>query len=367
MEKLLNNFKICFTKGDTYALAVKVKGIVMDLNSAYFTVKENPDDSPLIQKTLGAGISKIDERVYKKEKTYKIQLQSEDTANLEPLVQYLYDFRIAIGNVVKTVLSGVFVVNHNVSEISTLTTSTLDVSVDSTIESELSNTPTTSGIEYEQDPVACGKIGDMTKLNTTAKDSIVKAINETAAKNANTQEQVTKILNGTTTVPNSSTATTATNATYAQYASEDTSKGTIEERLSAMGFSEGSVTKSPLWQSPTRNVLYKQGKFVYGRFTATASFSGNKGFYGESPVFTIPNGYLIGATAKNRLGNDGYFPCALEVYKSSSGESLGYTVGWIKINDDGKAQIVDWKYKEPYSGTLETIGAIDVIFGYQTD
>ena len=134
-----------------------------------------------------------------------------------------------------------------------------------------------------------------------------------------------------------------------------------------MGFSEGSVTKSPLWQSPTRNVLYKQGKFVYGRFTATASFSGNKGFYGESPVFTIPNGYLIGATAKNRLGNDGYFPCALEVYKSSSGESLGYTVGWIKINDDGKAQIVDWKYKEPYSGTLETIGAIDVIFGYQID
>ena len=71
MEKLLNNFKINFTKGDTYALAVKIKDITRDLSSAYFTVKENPDDTPLIQKTLKAGISKIDDRTYKNEKTYK--------------------------------------------------------------------------------------------------------------------------------------------------------------------------------------------------------------------------------------------------------------------------------------------------------
>ena len=178
MEKLLNDFKINFTKSDTYALAVKIKNISEDLGSAYFTVKENPEDSPLIQKTLGAGISKIDDRAYKNEKTYKIQLQSEDTANLEPLVQYLYDFRVAIGNVVKTLLSGVFVVNHSVSEVSTTITSTLEVVIDDVVESEASTTAPTSGIEYEQDPVAMAKIGDMTKLSTTAKDTLVKAINE---------------------------------------------------------------------------------------------------------------------------------------------------------------------------------------------
>lgn len=134
MEKLLNDFKISFTKGDTYALAVKIKSITDDLGSAYFTVKENPDDEPIIQKQLGAGISKIDDRVYKQEKTYKIQLQSEDTANLEPLVQYLYDFRVAVGNVVKTLLSGVFVVSHSISEVRTSTTSTLEVAVDDVVE-----------------------------------------------------------------------------------------------------------------------------------------------------------------------------------------------------------------------------------------
>lgn len=68
MEKLLNDYKICFTKGDTYALAVKMKNISSDLSTAVFTVKENADDSPLIQKTLGAGVSKIDDRSYKNEK-----------------------------------------------------------------------------------------------------------------------------------------------------------------------------------------------------------------------------------------------------------------------------------------------------------
>lgn len=194
MEKLLNDYKISFTKGDTYALAVKFKNITSDLGSAYFTVKENADDEPLIQKSLGAGVSKIDDRSYKQEKTYKIQLQSEDTANLEPLVQYLYDFRVAFGNVVQTILSGVFVVKHSISDVSTTSTTTLDVTLSDVLESDVSTTPATQGIEYEQDPVACAKIGDLTGLSTTDKETIVKAINEVNTKLANeAQTRTTKI------------------------------------------------------------------------------------------------------------------------------------------------------------------------------
>ena len=201
MEKLLNDFKINFIKGDTYALAVKFKNITEDISSAKFTVKENPEDDPLVQKTLGAGISKIDDRSYKNEKTYKIQLQSEDTVDLEPLVQYLYDFRVAIGNVVQTILSGVFVVQHNISNVSTTQTSTLTVEIADTVESDVSTTPATSGIEYEQDPVACAKIGDMTTLATTNKDTLVKAINEVnSGKNA-VKNNVDKIINGDIDVP----------------------------------------------------------------------------------------------------------------------------------------------------------------------
>ena len=50
MQKLTNEFKIEFTKGDTYALAIKFKNITEDLRLAYFSVKDNPDDAPLIQK-----------------------------------------------------------------------------------------------------------------------------------------------------------------------------------------------------------------------------------------------------------------------------------------------------------------------------
>lgn len=302
MEKLLNDYKISFTKGDTYALAVKFKNITDDLSSAYFTVKENADDEPLIQKSLGAGVSKIDDRTYKQEKTYKIQLQSEDTANLEPLVQYLYDFRVAFGNVVQTILSGVFVVKHSISDVSTTSTTTLEVALADVIESEVTTSPATSGIEYEQDPVACAKIGDLTQLTTTAKETIVKAINEAVTKNTATQTQVNKILNGTTTVPkatdaenavnanNATNATNAVNATVAQYASNDKTKGTIEERLTSLGFKQGSVSIASKYASSTSvNSLKKQGKIV--RLDLKIDTSTSNALTNGGTIGTIPEEY----------------------------------------------------------------------------
>lgn len=178
MEKLINNFKISFTKGDTYALAVKFKNIAEDLRTAVFTVKENPDDAPLIQKELGVGVSKIDDRKYKNEKTYKIQIQAEDTLNLEAGVQYLYDFRVTVDNVAKTVIAGVFVVTHSMASTSGISTTNIEVAITDLLEAEVLTTPATAGIEYEQDPVANAKIGDLTALNTASKETLVNAINE---------------------------------------------------------------------------------------------------------------------------------------------------------------------------------------------
>ena len=219
MEKLINNFKISFTKGDTYALAVKFKNIAEDLRNAYFTVKENPDDEPLIQKSLGAGIDKIDDREYKNEKTYKIQLQAEDTANIEPLVQYLYDLQVTIDNVVKTVLSGVFVVTHSVTGVTSTTTQTLDVAVDDEVETEILTTPATNGIEYEQDPIACAKIGDITALSTQYKEKLVGAINEVNNIAKTSAQGVSEIVNGTTIVPKAQHASSADHASTAGHAS----------------------------------------------------------------------------------------------------------------------------------------------------
>ena len=201
MQKLTNEFKIEFTKGDTYALAIKFKNITEDLRLAYFSVKDNPDDAPLIQKSLGAGIDKIDDRDYKNEKTYKFQLQPADTVNLEAQTQYLYDIQVTIGNVVKTVLHGVFVLRNTISGTSSVTASNLEIEVDDEVEAEFATTPATNGVEYEQDPVACAKIGDLTLLATTVKDSLVQAINEVMQTTGTNATDINNIKNGTTELP----------------------------------------------------------------------------------------------------------------------------------------------------------------------
>lgn len=264
MEKLINDFKICFTKGDTYALAVKFKNIKEDLRLAYFTVKENADDAPLIQKALGAGITKIDDREYKDEKTYKVQLQSEDTLNLEPLVQYLYDLRVTIDNVVKTVLSGVFVVTHTVAGQAGTTAQDIEVAIDDEVSVEAQTTPATNGIEYEQDPVANAKIGDLTALNTTAKQTIVQAINEVRNGVLSTDEAVDKILNGTTEVPKADKANSATTAGFAQTAgSAQTAENATEAGHATSADTADTAGTANLIHSPSDNRIegkaYKEG------------------------------------------------------------------------------------------------------------
>lgn len=266
MEKLTNEFKIEFTKGDTYALAIKFKNITEDLRLAYFSVKDNPDDAPLIQKSLGAGITKIDDRGYKNEKTYKFQLQPADTVNLEAQVQYLYDIQVTVGNVVKTVLHGVFLLRNTITGTSAVTTQNLEVEVDDEVETEMLDTVSaTNGVEYEQDPVACAKIGDLTALTTTSKGTVVQAVNEVKNGVNSNLDKLTKIENGTNKMPyakdvtekidgvllgeifetNKKTvknATNATNSTNATNAEKVTSK-IGEKALSEIFESDGTTVK----------------------------------------------------------------------------------------------------------------------------
>ena len=241
-----NGFDIRFIKNNTYALLVTIKDITEELRSAFFTVKENPEDAtPILQKSLNYGISKVDDRPYKKEKKYKVQLQAEDTTPLEADVQYLYDLQVTIGNVVKTVASGLFVVSPTITGDKVITTQEADIQATDEVEADFATVEATTGIEYETDPVAVKKIGNLANLATVNKGAVVDAINEV-------HNSVVKIVNGNTVLPK---------ATIATYASEDTSKGTIEERLSAMGFKSG-VAVLPNGVTASTNSLTKQGKYV---------------------------------------------------------------------------------------------------------
>ena len=60
----------------------------------------------------------------------------------------------------------------------------------------------------------------------------------------------------------------AQNATYATYASSDTSKGTIEERLTNLGFRQGAVILGSGFTASI-NTLKRQGNYVLGELYVT--------------------------------------------------------------------------------------------------
>ena len=269
--------RITITKGDTIAWKIKFKNITEDLRSAYFTVKENPSDDALIQKSLGAGIAKIDDRAYKNEKTYKLQLQAEDTLPLSADMQYLYDIKVAVGNVVKTILSGILVAKESITGASQIIIEDAEIDATDLLDTEMETTPATNGIEYEQDPVANAKIGDLTALITTAKQTLVDAINEAKTQATNTQEDVEKILDGTLVVPEATNAVNADEATHAVNADEAThatNASTASKVANALTFGsktfDGSQAEtitaqdiSPLtWQSGA-TIAYNKRCIIY--------------------------------------------------------------------------------------------------------
>ena len=56
---------IKFPKSDSFAFLVTINKISKALDNAFFTVKENPDEEPVLQKKLGAGVTLADSRLYK--------------------------------------------------------------------------------------------------------------------------------------------------------------------------------------------------------------------------------------------------------------------------------------------------------------
>ena len=89
-------------------------------------------------------------------------------------------------------------------------------------------------------------------------------------------QRVTDLENGTT------------SAKIAEYASSDYSKGTIEERLTKLGFKSGQVTPSSS-VSLTQNEIKKLGTMVYGRYVQP--FDRNAAYAIGETVFTVPEGF----------------------------------------------------------------------------
>lgn len=104
-----DNTNISMTRGDTLSFVIEIDGLgTTELDSIKFSCKKDLDGAYLFQKSLGDGITRIDEN------KYNIKLKSEDTENAR-LGGYFYDLQLTLGDSVLTVLKGKLEITFDVT------------------------------------------------------------------------------------------------------------------------------------------------------------------------------------------------------------------------------------------------------------
>lgn len=121
-------------------------------------------------------------------------------------------------------------------------------------------------------------------------------------------------------------------ATTATYASDDATKGTIEQRLTRLGFRSGSISADNI----SNTTLTRQGNYVIGSFTVSNSFS-----------FTLPVNFRPKSIITSSVGNYHYDSFS-RVYRGGGGIITFNTDGTVSCSIYG-----DWS------------GTANVCFGFE--
>ena len=128
----------------------------------------------------------------------------------------------------------------------------------------------------------------------------------------------------------------------------DKSKGTIEERLTSLGFKEGAVTLEEfvINETVTLNKLYRQGNYVIGEFYAPRIELG----IGAENIFKLPNEFI----PKDKIIR-GHVKTT--IYYSDFSSDTDWRVLDLPVSDDGVVSISN-------NGTLV---AMYIHFGYEAN
>ena len=106
----VNELNIKMVRGDSFSFTVEIEELSVDIDKAFFTVKNNEDDSTaVIRKSLSNGISKVDTN------KYLVMLTPRDTKYLD-IKSYFYDLEITIGESVHTIIKGLFKLEKDISD-----------------------------------------------------------------------------------------------------------------------------------------------------------------------------------------------------------------------------------------------------------
>lgn len=91
-----------FVRGDTFSFTFELEDFTEELDSCYFSCKENiAETTPYaFQKKLGDGIEKVAEN------QYRVKLTREDTINMVVGLSYFHDVEIGKNGDYLTIISG---------------------------------------------------------------------------------------------------------------------------------------------------------------------------------------------------------------------------------------------------------------------
>lgn len=113
MKMFKNYLNIEMTKGDTLSFGIEIYDLGQELDSAYFTCKQNFDDDIYIfQKSLNNGIT-LDKYDEDGNYYYKVRVAPNDTQGLEN-GKYYYDLQIEANGDVFTILKGILTLEFDV-------------------------------------------------------------------------------------------------------------------------------------------------------------------------------------------------------------------------------------------------------------
>ena len=90
-----------FVRGDTFSFTFELEDFTEELDSCYFSCKENVEDTTYaFQKSIGNGIEKVSTN------TYRVKLERNDTINLVVGLTYFHDVEIGNNGDFLTIISG---------------------------------------------------------------------------------------------------------------------------------------------------------------------------------------------------------------------------------------------------------------------
>lgn len=101
-------------KGDTYSSSLTVENLGQDIDSAYFTCRDNLNDNSniLFQKSLNNGISMVEYDEENDIRKYAIRIAPEDTKDIQSGTYY-YDLQVKVTNDVFTIMKGKFIIEQD--------------------------------------------------------------------------------------------------------------------------------------------------------------------------------------------------------------------------------------------------------------